>query len=456
MKLQSIQVLRGLAALLVVLFHIANLETEMMADNGLFEVPLMTGIILNGYAGVDLFFVISGFIMVYVTQSSARGARAAGSFLFARITRIYPVWWLFAGLMTIYMVGWHGLSGLGLGWDVIGRSEPLIPYLVKSFALMPQGEHPILGVGWTLVHEVYFYLAFTVLMFLPRSAWPAALLCWGASVIVGSLAGLTGPVANDLAALIFYPMTMEFILGALVGLMVTSGTIWRPGLLTQIAVLWLMGSLCLQGVETTQTLEWGRVLWFGLPCALLLYGFGALEQGSRLSWLVPAGVGALVMIVLFQLYGMVPDHTSMTTVSATGLTLTIGALSMALTLWVGWLGGREYPHIVQKSQPYLQGVLSAGARLGDWSFSLYLSHMLVLSALRRIFNRLGAIPELAPVFKLGHPGVIDNVAFLLIGTFASVVISALAYRLFEHPLNSVFKRLRRQFFPASKARLQTA
>ena len=456
MKLQSIQVLRGLAALLVVLFHLANLETEMMTDNGLIESPFITGIFLNGYAGVDLFFVISGFIMVYVTQSSSLDVRSALSFLFARITRIYPVWWLFAGIMTIYMVGWHGLSGLGQGWEVISRSEPLIPYLLKSFALVPQGEHPILGVGWTLVHEVYFYLVFTLFIFVPRTYWPVALLGWGASVILGWSLGLTGPVANDIAALIFYPMTMEFIMGALVGLMVTSGTTWRPGLVTQIAVLWLMGSLCLQGEETTATLEWGRVLWFGLPCALLLYGFGALDQESRLSWLIPAGTGALIMVLLFQLYGLSPDVTSVQVVGATGLTLTIGALTMALTLWIGWLGGRESPQLIQRSQPVFQAILSGGARLGDWSYSLYLSHMLVLSALRRIFNWLGATPELAPMFKIGHPGLIDNITFVLTGTIASVALSALAFYLFEHPLNRVFKRLRRRLFAERPRELQTA
>ena len=64
MKLQSIQILRGMAALLVVIYHIRAMEILAIGKNGLQELPLLNGFISNGYAGVDLFFVISGFIMV--------------------------------------------------------------------------------------------------------------------------------------------------------------------------------------------------------------------------------------------------------------------------------------------------------------------------------------------------------------------------------------------------------
>lgn len=446
MKLQSIQVLRGMAALLVVLYHIRSLEGLAIASNGLTETPLISGFLTNGYAGVDLFFVISGFIMVYVTDGLKSGVRTSAEFLFARVTRIYPVWWLFAGVMTVYMVVAHGLRPSGLGWEAISRSEPLIPYLLKSFALLPQGEHPILGVGWTLVHEMYFYLAFTLILLLPRKLLPGILFVWGCAVVAGSVMGLSGPLATDILALVFYPMTMEFILGAAAGLAVMSGFTWRSGVITLLASLWLMACLCYQGVETAETLQWGRVLWFGLPCAALVYGVAGLEIHERTAWLVPAAAGILVCVALYQLYGLTDTSPADTRRSATILSVAVGSIAMMIVLWFGWLGGQSMPERVRGLAPGLKGIFAALGRLGDWSFSLYLCHMIVLSLLRRTFDRLGDVPALAPVFQLGHAGPVDNIAFASLGVALSIATAAYVYRLFEKPSHIMFSRLRRSMF----------
>ena len=446
MKLQSIQILRGLAALAVVLFHIRSLEIKGIAANGMTETPIIGGLFTNGYAGVDLFFVISGFIMVYVTNGLREGFGTALDFLFARITRIYPVWWLFAGLMAVYMIVAHGLMSNGLGWGVISRSEPLIPYLIKSFALFPQGEHPILGVGWTLVHEVYFYLVFTVFLLLPRKWLPGLLFVWGCAVVAGSMVNLSGPLAVNIPALLFYPMTMEFIIGAAVGLAVTSGYAWRPGIMTLLAALWLMACLCYQGVETTSTLQWGRVLWFGLPCAALIYGVASLELAHRLAWLVPTTAGMLICGILYQLYGLSDTSPDAVRAGATLLCVIVGAATMLIVLWMGWLGGQAMPEKIYALGPFLKSMMARLVRLGDWSFSLYLCHMLVLSLLRRAFDALGHIPLLAPVFRLGHEGPLDNVAFVVAGVALSITASALAYKYYEKPCIIVFGRMRETLF----------
>lgn len=453
MKLQSIQVLRGLAALLVVLYHIRSLESLGIQANGLTEHGIVSGIFSNGYAGVDLFFVISGFIMVYVTSDLTAGVKSATDFLFARITRIYPVWWLFAGMMTVYMVWMHGLSGHGQGWQAISRSEPLIPYLLKSFALLPQHEHPILGVGWTLVHEVYFYFVFTFLLLLPRRWLPALLLIWGGWVIAGSLLGLSGPLAVDLPALFFYPMTMEFILGAAVGLIVMSGLHWRAGAVTLLATLWLMAALCFQGLETTHTLEWGRVMWFGLPSAALIYGLAMLDLQQRLAWLVPAAVGIIACTVIYQLYGLDDKSADALRQSATILATIVGAITMMVTIWLGWLAGQSIPERMLAMKGPLNKALGAFVRLGDWSFSLYLCHMLVLSLLRHVFEMLGRIGPLAPLFQLGHPGPLDNITFVVIGLAVSIASAALAYKFYEKPCIILFGRLRKKMLGRDKREL---
>ena len=105
-KLNSVQALRGLAALFVLIYHISQQQLHAIGAIGAsartptVDLWLLSGPWNQGYAGVDLFFVISGFIMVYVTQKFAKnaGQKAAdvAAFLYKRIVRIYPLWWVFA------------------------------------------------------------------------------------------------------------------------------------------------------------------------------------------------------------------------------------------------------------------------------------------------------------------------------------------------------------------------
>jgi peptidoglycan/LPS O-acetylase OafA/YrhL len=99
-RIQNIQALRGGAVLMVVLFHLAGMEKEFGGGERL--LPRLAG---SGRAGVDLFFVVSGFIMVTVTAGAGRGLRSAGDFLYHRATRIYPVYWFY----TAVLIGLHAL-----------------------------------------------------------------------------------------------------------------------------------------------------------------------------------------------------------------------------------------------------------------------------------------------------------------------------------------------------------
>ncbi len=447
MKLQTIQALRGLAALLVAVFHIRSLEGVSIARAGGTELPLVGGFFENGYAGVDLFFVISGFIMVWVTHGQSTGVRSSAEFLFARISRVYPVWWAFAASMTAYMLIFHGLSAKGGGWDVIPRGGvELGPYLLNSFLLLPQPGFPIVGVGWTLVHEVYFYLVFTLILLLPRRVWPLALLAWGIAVVAGSLAGLSGPFAENLTMLLFYPMTMEFIFGAAAGLMVTSGVRWRSGLLSLIAVLWLLGAACYQGVETDATLQWGRVVWFGLPSTLLVYSLATLETEGRLAWLVPGVAGLVAGTLIYQLYGLTSTSPDAARLGATIMALVIATIVMLVVLWVGWLAGQSAPGALHALTPHLQRPFRVAVRLGEWSFSLYLGHMLVMSLVRRIFESGSSIDFLQPVLLVGQAGRLDNIAFFVACMAAALFAGWFAYVAIERPAIIAFSRAREFLF----------
>lgn len=445
MKLQSIQILRGIAALLVVIYHIRAMEALAIANNGLTESPLLNGLVTNGYAGVDLFFVISGFIMVHVTTGVRAGVKSALDFLFARVTRIYPIWWIFAALMTAMFIVYNGL-GFGAGWERVSQGQPLTPYMIKSFLLAPQPAHPVLGVGWTLVHEMYFYLVFTLFLLVPRRFWHWGLLAWGTAIVGASFVGLTKPFAGDVSSLIFYPMTMEFIMGAAVGLAVSGGLAWRGGVVTLIGTLWLLASLTFQGAEDDNLLMWGRVVWFGLPCTLLVYGFATLEITRRQAWLLPAAVGALCAAIISLLYNVVSDSPFDDRLGAAIMSAVIGALAMLAVLWLGWLGGQARPDTVRALESPLRKVHGAFARVGDWSFSLYLCHPMVLAPMRLIFNTAEERGILPAVFRLGHPGPLDNIALIVTSLTASLIVAWLSYRFLERPISHGFGHLRRAVF----------
>lgn len=368
-KLNSIQALRGIAALAVFLCHLIAIE-EAHAGRA----QKLTDFWINGAHGVDLFFVISGFIMVWVAADLKRGVGAAGAFLYARITRIYPLWWLFAGTMAVFLIIFRGVP-----WDVV-RLEPAgidgPTHLLKSFLLLPQPEHPVLGVGWTLVHEMYFYLGFALLILLVPRKWRlAGLLAWATAVTMGALAGLTNTFGNTIVELIFYPMTLQFVAGALVGYAIKAG--WRrlAAPLAVLGALGLIASFLEFDIALAESLapalgydqlpqfggHWRRTFVYGIPAALLIYGLVALEIERGL--------------------------------------------------------GRYIPKLM--------------VSLGDWSYSLYLCHVLVISAVGRV--TYGALSPQSPL---------ATGTYLILVTFATILTAALTYQLFERPSIRFFKRLR--------------
>ena len=444
MKLQSIQVLRGAAALLVVLYHARSLEMSGIAAAGSLEAPLVNGLFASGFAGVDLFFVISGFIMVWVTEDVRNGPAASAEFLFARLTRIYPVWWAAAALGLVYAVISGELSfAPGAAGPYGGTS---LDYALKSFFLIPQEGLPVLQIGWTLIHEVYFYLAFALILLLPRALMTWALLVWGIAVVGASLAGLPHHIAHDILTLIIHPMTMEFIFGAAVGLMVASGLIWRAGLITLASTLWLVAAIGLQGEPDAYTLLWGRVLEIGLPCAGLIYGIAGLNAQDRLAWLTPAVAGALVAGLVFQLFGLVPQSPFEARRDAVILAVIVGAIAMLIVLWAGWLLGQARPGILLATAPGWRALHNMAARIGDWSYSIYLFHLFALGILQRLMGRVSAESPLAPYLRLGAPGILDNLVFVIGGLLAAIAAGWLGYMLIERPGGHIFGWLRRKLF----------
>jgi len=163
-KIEVIQALRGVAALIVVLRHC----WEYVGDN--IHSELGTTLFMpGGTMGVDLFFIVSGFIMVHTTWDQRGSANDVIGFFIKRFARIVPVYFLI--MLIEVLVKHHGLHFF--------ESVSNIKSLIKSMLFLPQGEiehTPYYGdaplkVGWTLNYEMYFYLIFGICMLFGRLRW---------------------------------------------------------------------------------------------------------------------------------------------------------------------------------------------------------------------------------------------------------------------------------------------
>jgi exopolysaccharide production protein ExoZ len=144
-RLDLIEAARGIAAVLVVLYHVARHLDKAQVSS--FWMVLLQ----FGHAGVDLFFVVSGFIILHVHYKDIGQSVRLWPYMKRRLTRIYPTYWLALVLTVILSVaGAHG-------W-------PNASDLVMSATLLPSRHEPLLGVAWTLQFEIVFYLVFAVLI----------------------------------------------------------------------------------------------------------------------------------------------------------------------------------------------------------------------------------------------------------------------------------------------------
>jgi len=157
----SLQILRALAALLVVVWH-SKLSIKGFAHNywvdgeSVFRSQNYPHIVNHLYLGVDIFFCISGFIMCLLLQRSSGGPRSSAQFLLDRAVRIIPPYWFFTAFVYIAYSVSSGAYNLG---NFSGNAYADASRFLVSSLLLPSDQVPVLPVGWTLIHETLFYIA---------------------------------------------------------------------------------------------------------------------------------------------------------------------------------------------------------------------------------------------------------------------------------------------------------
>jgi peptidoglycan/LPS O-acetylase OafA/YrhL len=212
-SLVSIQVLRALAATAVLVGHL-NPE---FATFGPKAHALLPDFSVGAY-GVDLFFVISGFVMVYASERYFGQPGGPKQFFLRRLVRIVPLYWVATTAMLAYLIVLRSgnIAGEDLSWSAIAGSYAFLP------VPRPSGLNvPVLGVGWTLNIEMFFYAVFALAVLMPRQkAVLMASVLLIVTVAAGQLLG-SSPATSPSAA--WNPILLEFIYGMLIGLVYREG-----------------------------------------------------------------------------------------------------------------------------------------------------------------------------------------------------------------------------------------
>lgn len=213
--------------------------------------------------------------MVWVTQSVSPGVTTATRFILMRIARIYPLWWVCVIILgALYMI----IHGAPSSLENTEHHEAW-PHFLKSLFLMPQKYGPIVGPGWSLIHELYFYVVFSgiILFNLRRHLW-VALSIWTIGVLMGNFFDLNR--ASPLLRIVFSLYTLHFIGGALTALILRRREGFRSYGLSAV-VLGILVIVILIAFDSVDT-DW-RILQLTLPFMLIVYGAVSLEAQSKLT-----------------------------------------------------------------------------------------------------------------------------------------------------------------------------
>lgn len=276
--IKNIQYLRFIAAFLVVCAH-ANLQ--------LYGVP--ASITNLGGFGVDIFFIISGFIMPFILyggmyRKDSVALMGPAGFMWRRITRIWPMYCF--TISVVVLVSWLVMNGKidsvsnELAYFFNGSKMDLTWY-VQTLTFTHWTRPPILGIGWTLQVEFMFYAAIAVvLMFRAQSL---ATLEVGLIVFFFTAMLLTSSrQMGDMATSFTNPMIIEFMLGIFLYRLVSGGTLMPKNLAIACAILSIPAFLF---IELNQLIKVSGMLYrpiaWGMPAFLLVWSALSLEQYTK-------------------------------------------------------------------------------------------------------------------------------------------------------------------------------
>lgn len=253
----SVQVLRAGAAILVAFFHCQLAYVRAgRADPHSLETYLFG----FGAVGVHVFFVISGFIMVATNPDPDRFKPSV--FYWHRLARIFPIYWICCAIaLPLHGAAWFHEHSM---WRI-----------ASALLLNPSDAASIIGAGWTLPFELYFYFCFgaALLLFRRRAMW-VLVIFFISSAIVGGVHHWK----SDWMHLLTNPLLIEFLMGAGVAKLCQTEGSFTVG----VASIVTAAALFIAGFPLGYHRLPSLIVW-GIPSALLIFGLVRIERirGAR-------------------------------------------------------------------------------------------------------------------------------------------------------------------------------
>ncbi len=313
---KNIQMLRGIAAMLVVLCHATTQWGMTLPEMSQYAFAA-------GFTGVDLFFVISGYVISKsAVAASERNGRLLGAadFGFNRAARIFPLYWIVLAAsipLAFYITG-------SISW---GKPFSLWEVLTLS------GDNPIVSVAWTLRFEVWFYALIAALILIT----PPTFLRWalGCFALVYGIILVWAQLTGFNYGIVLFPVVLDFLFGILVFLYFDRGWKLPAGVTVAIGVTGLLiGTYMMVGNSWAKAGL--RPYYLGVPAAVLVAGMISLEPRWRAPRLLVAMGDASYSTYLWHwpiLYGLV-----MAQIKIPGLA-TVAATLIVMPC-IGWLSYR--------------------------------------------------------------------------------------------------------------------
>jgi exopolysaccharide production protein ExoZ len=272
LRLNWLQSLRAISVILVMLHHLRS------AWGVYFNPKENLDFLYFGHCGVDIFFVISGFIMWHVYRNDLNRPERFIPFIQRRFIRIYPVYWILTTALLVVLVLAPG--------EVKDYKRDFF-YIVQSYSLLPLGfaqGNPIIPAAWSLFHEIKFYLFFAGCILLPAKAsrW------WVRGLVTLTLLHLAWLLTPDGQAagmgFVFSPYNLQFLAGCLIAH--TVGTRQPSPALATVALALGIGGIAVLGWFDAHLLLEDRLIralaYMG-PAAALVFGATTLDYlpGAR-------------------------------------------------------------------------------------------------------------------------------------------------------------------------------
>jgi exopolysaccharide production protein ExoZ len=318
-KLSSLQLLRAIAVMMVVCLHGYNI---LLKYNNI-SIPTFKLLEYGAY-GVDIFFVLSGFIIFYIHSKDIGNNQKLGKFLYKRTVRIIPIYWILTVVFIVLTKFNHSLFSIFM-----------------SLFLIPEKSQPIIGVAWSLRHEMFFYLMFSLLI-LNKKVFLPLFYVWTIGIFFFSVVPVIN-IANPWLNVIFSSINLEFIFGCLIAYFHLNNKTDKSKLVIIGLIL-----VALSMVIQVSGFSINRVITWGIPTAILILGLVGLETKKDIiipKFLVFLGDASYSIYLVHIIVILIIDKV----VNFESYSSNLAVVMLIISILTATIGGAVFHVVVEKT-----------------------------------------------------------------------------------------------------------